>query len=97
LLVISIECNKFLLGCWSSGMICFVVGSLLYPDISKQCNTFVIKTDRRQVGRLLLIYGGYLYRTYEARSVREAGIWYFSVICYPIFFSLKGYMFEFEC
>jgi len=39
-------CNKFLLGCRSSGMVCFVVGNLLYPDISKQCNTFIIKTDR---------------------------------------------------
>jgi len=39
-------CNKFLLECWSSGMICFVVGNLLYSDISKQCNTFIIKIDR---------------------------------------------------
>jgi hypothetical protein len=76
-------------------MICFVVGNLLYPDISKQYNTFIIKIDRL-VARLMLIYGGYLYRTYEARSVREADIWYFSVICYPIFFSVEGYMFEFD-
>jgi len=57
--------------------------------------TFIL-TDR-QVGRLVLIYEGYLYSTDEARSVRKAGIWYFSVICYPIYFSLKGYMFEFDC
>ena len=44
--------------------------------------TFIL-TDR-QVGRLVLIYKGYFYSNDEARSgVREAGIWYFSVICYP--------------
>jgi hypothetical protein len=57
--------------------------------------TFILSD--RQVGRLVLIYEGYLYSTVEARSVREAGIWYFSVICYPISCSLKGYMFEFDC
>jgi len=57
--------------------------------------TFIL-TDR-QVGRLVLMYEGYLYSTDEATSVRKAGIWYFSVICYPISFSLKGYMFEFDC
>jgi len=43
--------------------------------------TFIL-TDR-QVGRLVLIYEGSLYSTDEARcGVREAGIRYFSVICY---------------